>query len=90
METGYPFLDFRSSASSISSFLSVPAAKTLSSLGVAAKRLEKEFYQILSVNRDVLDSESVSNRSSRARSSVSDDDEASKEDDRISSSGTHR
>ncbi|KAI3788119.1 hypothetical protein L2E82_00791 [Cichorium intybus] len=54
---------------------------------VAMKRLEKEFYQILSANRDVLDSESVSNRSPRARSSVSDDDDASEEDDRISSSG---
>ncbi|KAK9069165.1 hypothetical protein SSX86_013281 [Deinandra increscens subsp. villosa] len=52
---------------------------------VAMKRLEKEFYKILSANRDVLDSESVSvsfsNRSSRARSSVSDEDNASDEDD---------
>jgi exocyst complex protein 7 len=32
----------------------------------AMKRLEKEFYQILSANRDYLDPESVSNRSSRA------------------------
>nr|GEW58482.1 exocyst complex component EXO70H1-like [Tanacetum cinerariifolium] len=48
---------------------------------VAMKRLEKEFYRILSSNRDYLDSESVSNRSSRARSSVSDDDNASEEDD---------
>ncbi|KAJ0611157.1 putative exocyst complex component Exo70, cullin repeat-like-containing domain superfamily [Helianthus annuus] len=55
---------------------------------VAMKRLEKEFYQMLSANRDVLDSESVSNRSSRARSSVSDDDNASEEDDRVSMSGT--
>ncbi|KVH88476.1 exocyst complex component EXO70H1-like [Cynara cardunculus var. scolymus] len=55
---------------------------------IAMKRLEKEFYQILSANRDVLDSESVSNRSSRGRSSVSDDDDdVSEEDDRISSSG---
>ncbi|KAI3830091.1 hypothetical protein L1987_04224 [Smallanthus sonchifolius] len=53
---------------------------------VAIKRLEKEFYQILSANRDVLDSESVSNRSSRARSSVSNSD--SDEDDRISTWGT--
>ncbi|KAI3830089.1 hypothetical protein L1987_04222 [Smallanthus sonchifolius] len=53
---------------------------------VAMKRLEKEFYQILSANRDVLDSESVSNRSSRARLSVSNSD--SDEDDRISTSGT--
>lgn len=55
---------------------------------VAMKRLEKEFYQILSANRDVLDSESVSNRSSRTRSIVSDDEEdVSEDDDRISSSG---
>ncbi|KAL8215257.1 hypothetical protein R6Q57_004706 [Mikania cordata] len=55
---------------------------------VAMKRLEKEFYQILSANRDVLDSESVSNRSSRARSSVSDDENAWEEDDRGSTSAT--
>ncbi|KAD4385053.1 hypothetical protein R6Q59_026665 [Mikania micrantha] len=55
---------------------------------IAMKRLEKEFYQILSANRDVLDSESVSNRSSRARSSVSDDENAWEEDDRGSTSGT--
>ncbi|KAL4587632.1 hypothetical protein LXL04_000504 [Taraxacum kok-saghyz] len=54
---------------------------------IAMKRLEKEFYQILSANRDVLDSESVSNHSSRPISSVSDDDDVSEEDDRISSSG---
>ncbi|KAJ7980914.1 Exocyst subunit Exo70 family protein [Quillaja saponaria] len=42
---------------------------------IAMKRLEKEFYQILSSNRDHLDPESVSNRSSTARSSVSDFDE---------------
>ncbi|KAG6670665.1 hypothetical protein I3843_Q047200 [Carya illinoinensis] len=48
----------------------------------AMKRLEKEFYQILSANRDQLDPESVSTRSSRSsasrsRSSISDleDDE---------------
>ncbi|XP_076918340.1 exocyst complex component EXO70H1-like [Bidens hawaiensis] len=51
---------------------------------VAMKRLEKEFYKILSTNRDVLDSESVSIRSSRARSSVSNDDNASEEDDQVS------
>ncbi|XP_057782772.1 exocyst complex component EXO70H1-like [Salvia miltiorrhiza] len=41
---------------------------------IAIKRLEKEFYVILSANRKNLDSESVSSRSSRAsaRSSVSD------------------
>lgn len=54
---------------------------------IGMKRLEKEFYQILSANRDVLDSESVSNHSSRRRVSVSDDDDASEEDDRISTSG---
>ncbi|GKD87119.1 exocyst complex component EXO70H1-like protein [Tanacetum coccineum] len=52
---------------------------------VAMKRLEKEFYRILSSNRDYLDSESISNRSSRARSSVSDDDNAFEEDDTNSS-----
>ncbi|XP_071720182.1 exocyst complex component EXO70H1-like [Rutidosis leptorrhynchoides] len=60
---------------------------------VAMKRLEKEFYQILSGNRDVLDSESVSvsvsgsKRSSRPRSIISEaseDDDASEEDDRVS------
>ncbi|KAK6142187.1 hypothetical protein DH2020_002999 [Rehmannia glutinosa] len=41
---------------------------------IAIKRLEKEFYVILSANRKNLDSESVSGRSSRAsaRSSISD------------------
>ncbi|GJY50020.1 exocyst complex component EXO70A1-like protein [Tanacetum coccineum] len=41
---------------------------------IAMKRLEKEFYQILSLNRAQLDPESVSTRSSRtsARSSLSD------------------
>ncbi|KAI9153669.1 hypothetical protein LWI28_014787 [Acer negundo] len=48
---------------------------------IAMKRLQKEFYQILSMNRAHLDPESVSTRSSRtsARSSVSDyyDDDGS-------------
>ncbi|WCJ28238.1 exocyst subunit exo70 family protein H4 [Euphorbia peplus] len=51
---------------------------------IAMKRLQKEFYQILSMNRAYLDPESVSARSSRtsARSSVSDfEDEVSPEDD---------
>ncbi|KAK9078602.1 hypothetical protein SSX86_002659 [Deinandra increscens subsp. villosa] len=41
---------------------------------IAMKRLEKEFYQILSLNRAQLDPESVSTRSSRTsvRSSISD------------------
>ncbi|WRX25784.1 Exocyst complex component Exo70 - like 9 [Theobroma cacao] len=51
---------------------------------IAMKRLQKEFYQILSMNRAHLDPESVSTRSSRtsARSSLSDyDDEGSTEDE---------
>nr|POE52862.1 exocyst complex component exo70a1 [Quercus suber] len=45
----------------------------------AMKRLQKEFYQILSMNRAHLDPESVSARSSRAsaRSSISDYDDGS-------------
>ncbi|KAK2647625.1 hypothetical protein Ddye_015114 [Dipteronia dyeriana] len=44
---------------------------------IAIKRLQKEFYQILSMNRAHLDPESVSTRSSRtsARSSLSDYDD---------------
>ncbi|GFP82369.1 exocyst complex component exo70a1 [Phtheirospermum japonicum] len=52
---------------------------------IAIKRLEKEFYVILSSNRKNLDSESVSSRSSRAspRSSVSDsyEDEITEEEE---------
>ncbi|PON72821.1 Exocyst complex protein [Parasponia andersonii] len=50
-------------------------AQTL--MQVAMKRLQKEFYQILSMNRAYLDPESVSARSSRAsaRSSTSDYDD---------------
>lgn len=51
---------------------------------MAMKRLQKEFYQILSVNREYLDAESVSVRSSRssvARSSISDLSEDESEDD---------
>ncbi|OWM89329.1 hypothetical protein CDL15_Pgr024074 [Punica granatum] len=50
----------------------------------AMKRLEKEFYYILSTNREYLDPESVSNRSSRAStrtSSVSDYEDDSEEDE---------
>ncbi|CAK9140235.1 unnamed protein product [Ilex paraguariensis] len=51
---------------------------------IAIKRLEKEFYQILSANRKFLDPESVSSRSSRSSrrpSSVSDyEDDDSEED----------
>lgn len=57
-------------------------AQTL--MQVAMKRLQKEFYQILSMNRAHLDPESLSTRSSRtsARSSLSDyDDEGSPDQD---------
>ncbi|XP_043698359.1 exocyst complex component EXO70H1-like [Telopea speciosissima] len=49
-------------------------AQTL--MQIAMKRLQKEFYQILSSNRDHLDPESVS-----ARSSISEDEEAGPEDE---------
>ncbi|KAI3968993.1 hypothetical protein MKW92_035949 [Papaver armeniacum] len=43
---------------------------------ISMKRLQKEFYQILSTNRDHLDPESISNRSSvTSRSSLSDYEE---------------
>ncbi|PSR86663.1 Exocyst complex component EXO70A1 like [Actinidia chinensis var. chinensis] len=50
---------------------------------MAMKRLEKEFYRILSTNRNYLDPESVSSRSSRAsrRSSSSDFDNDASEDE---------
>ncbi|KAG2673600.1 hypothetical protein I3760_13G099300 [Carya illinoinensis] len=57
-------------------------AQTL--MQMAMKRLEKEFYQILSSNRVCLDPESVSARSSRssvARSSVSDLEDDESEDE---------
>ncbi|GLT79265.1 hypothetical protein SLA2020_507590 [Shorea laevis] len=57
---------------------------------IAMKRLQKEFYQILSMNRAHLDPESVSTRSSLAstRSSISDyDDEGSADDDEIRAAG---
>ncbi|XP_040992759.1 exocyst complex component EXO70H1-like [Juglans microcarpa x Juglans regia] len=57
-------------------------AQTL--MQMAMKRLEKEFYQILSANRARLDPESVSARSSRssaARSSVSDLEDDESEDE---------
>lgn len=48
----------------------------------AMKRLEREFYKILSSNRSNLDPESVSSRSSRASASISDfEDDCSEEDD---------
>lgn len=52
---------------------------------MAMKRLEKEFYQILSTKRDSLNPESVSSRSSsRPRSSVSDYDDGSSEEEDLS------
>ncbi|XP_044474398.1 exocyst complex component EXO70H1-like [Mangifera indica] len=56
---------------------------------IAMKRLQKEFYQILSINRAHLDPESVSTRSSRsARSSISDyEDDGSPEDDDVQVAG---
>lgn len=50
----------------------------------AMKRLEKEFYHILSANREYLDAETVSSRSSRAsaRSSVSDLESESEDESR--------
>lgn len=52
---------------------------------IAMKRLEKEFYQILSLNRAQLDPESVSTRSSRTstRSSLSDFAEESDDEIRV-------
>ncbi|KAL3653127.1 hypothetical protein CASFOL_002808 [Castilleja foliolosa] len=62
---------------------------------IAIKRLEKEFYVILSSNRKNLDSESVTSRSSRAspRSSVSDsnEDEITEEEEyQYNTRPTHR
>ncbi|XWS55727.1 hypothetical protein CRYUN_Cryun09bG0025200 [Craigia yunnanensis] len=56
---------------------------------IAMKRLQKEFYQILSMNRAHLDPESVSTRSSRtsARSSTSDYDDDGSPDDEIRTVG---
>ncbi|PSR98235.1 Exocyst complex component EXO70A1 like [Actinidia chinensis var. chinensis] len=52
---------------------------------IAMKRLQKEFYQILSMNRAHLDPESVSARSSRAsaRSSISDYEDDGEDEIRI-------
>lgn len=73
-----------------SSSAKIIEAQTL--MQVAMKRLQKEFYQILSMNRAHLDPESVSTRSSRtsARSSLSDyDDEGSpdQDDDEVRDAG---
>ncbi|XP_022744799.1 exocyst complex component EXO70H1-like [Durio zibethinus] len=56
---------------------------------IAMKRLQKEFYQILSMNRAHLDPESVSTRSSRtsARSSMSDFEDDGSPDDGITTAG---
>ncbi|KAH7512990.1 exocyst complex component EXO70H1 [Ziziphus jujuba] len=56
---------------------------------ISMKRLQKEFYQILSMNRAHLDPESVSTRSSRAstRSSTSDYDDEGATDDEIKAAG---
>lgn len=57
---------------------------------IAMKRLQKEFYQTLSMNRAHLDPESVSTRSSRtsARSSISNyDDDSGATDDEIRAAG---
>ncbi|KAK6926905.1 Exocyst complex subunit Exo70, C-terminal [Dillenia turbinata] len=58
----------------------------------AMKRLEKEFYQILASNRDHLDLESTSTRSSssRARSSTSDDSDDSEDEFRIADESIKR
>ncbi|GFZ03022.1 exocyst subunit exo70 family protein H4 [Actinidia rufa] len=55
----------------------------------AMKRLQKEFYQILSMNRAHLDPESVSARTSRSstRSSTSDDDDDDGSEDEIRIAG---
>ncbi|XVF76571.1 hypothetical protein PTKIN_Ptkin13bG0276400 [Pterospermum kingtungense] len=62
-------------------------AQTL--MQIAMKRLQKEFYQILSMNRAHLDPESLSTRSSRtsARSSTSDYDDDGSLDDEIRAAG---
>ncbi|XVF08026.1 hypothetical protein REPUB_Repub06bG0189800 [Reevesia pubescens] len=56
---------------------------------IAMKRLQKEFYQILSMNRAHLDPESVSTLSSRtsARSSLSDFDDEGSQDEEIRTAG---
>ncbi|GMJ03057.1 exocyst subunit exo70 family protein H4 [Hibiscus trionum] len=56
---------------------------------IAMKRLQKEFYQILSMNRADLDPESVSTRSSQTsrRASTSDNDDDGSPDDEIRTIG---
>ncbi|RZC76177.1 hypothetical protein C5167_000257 [Papaver somniferum] len=66
---------------------SVLLVKSQNLMEIAMKRLEKEFYQILSANRDRLDPESISGHGSeRSRGSTSDDydeevDQSSDEDE---------
>ncbi|KAI3721519.1 hypothetical protein L2E82_32533 [Cichorium intybus] len=54
---------------------------------IAMKRLEKEFYQILSLNRAKLDPESVSTRSSRTSTRSSLSDFADESDDEVRVAG---
>ncbi|GMY08655.1 exocyst complex component EXO70H1-like [Fagus crenata] len=54
---------------------------------IAMKRLEKEFYQILAENRDHLDPESVSGRSSGGGSSNSDDEDETQYKDELEIAG---
>ncbi|KAI4294975.1 hypothetical protein MLD38_040751 [Melastoma candidum] len=67
-----------------------PASEYLSHahflIEIAMKRLQKEFYQILSVNRAQLDPESVSTRSNSLASLRSSTSELSSEEDETSSS----
>ncbi|KAL6128304.1 hypothetical protein ACLB2K_071659 [Fragaria x ananassa] len=54
---------------------------------LAMKRLEKEFYQILSASRDQLDPESVSNRSSSRSSKFYDEEAEGRSDDELDIAG---
>lgn len=80
------YMHFLHDDSSRTSEKLVPAQNLMQ---IAMKRLQKEFYQILSANRDHLDPESVSVRSSRsARSSTSDfDDSDGRPEDEIRIAG---
>ncbi|XP_059626676.1 exocyst complex component EXO70H1-like [Cornus florida] len=60
-------------------------------MGIAMKRLQKEFYQILSTNRNYLDPESVTSRSSgpsTARTSTSDFEDYTSEDEIQNTAGS--
>lgn len=80
-------MHFFLSQNSISKSSKLVLAQNL--MQIAMKRLEKEFYQILTDNRDRLDPESISNRSSRAsgRSSTSDCEEEVGSDDEVEMAG---